>query len=121
MNRERLVSVVAGRANKYVSLKKPSDLIPFKGKFPLLEPWQSEAFHKAIEETERIEDLPKDIQDIVMKGSRIALMVEGFQSYLNKNGMQPSDFQKLSNSKKSDYLVGWMNEDCIDFSQLTIK
>ena len=117
MNRERLVSVVGGRANKFVSLKKPSELIPFKGKFPLLEPWQSKAYHKAIEETEKIEDLPKDIQDIVMKGNRIALLVDGFQMYLNNNGLQPSDFLKLTNATKSDYLVGWMNEDCIEFPQ----
>lgn len=121
MNRERLVSVVAGRANKFVSLKKPSELIPFKGKFPLLEPYQSEKFHKAIEGTEKLEDLSKEYQDIVMKGNRIALLEEGFQKYLSKNGMQISDFKKLSNSDKSNYLINWMNEDCIDYSQLTIK
>ena len=121
MNRERLVSVVGGRASKYVMLKKPSQLIPFRGKFPLLEPYQNEAFHKAIQETENIEDLSQEFQDIVMKGSRIALLEEGFQRYLFKNGLQPSDFLKLKNSDKSDYLMNWMNEDCIDFSQLTIK
>lgn len=121
MNRERLVSIVGGRADRVVGLKKPSELIPFKGKFPLLEPWQSEAFHKAIEETELFEDLPEDIQKIVEKGSRIVIMEEGFQRYLNENGLQKSDFLKLSNSDKSNYLVNWMNRDCIDYSQLTIK
>lgn len=121
MNKERLVSVVAGRANKVVGLKKPSEIIPFKGKFPLLEPWQTEVFHKAIQETTNIEDLPEDIQNIVMKGSRIVIMEEGFQRYLNENGLQKSDFLKLSNSEKSNYLVNWMNRDCIDYSQLTIK
>lgn len=121
MSKERLVSVVGGRANRVVSLAKPSELIPFKGKFPLLEPWQSESFHKAIEETMYIDDLPEDIQSIVMKGNRIVLLEQGFQKYLSEVGLKVSDFLKLSNSEKSNYLIQWMNKDCIDFDQLKIK
>lgn len=121
MSKERLVSVVGGRANRVVSLAKPSELIPFKGKFPLLEPWQAESFHKAIEETMYIDDLPEDIQSIVMKGNRIVLLEQGFQKYLSEVGLKVSDFLKLSNSEKSNYLIQWMNKDCIDFDQLKIK
>lgn len=120
MNKERLVSVVGGRANKVVGLSKPSELIPFKGKFPLLEPYQMESFHKAIEETMYIDDLPEDIQSVVMKGNRIVLLEQGFQKYLSEVGMKISDFLNLNNSDKSNYLVQWMNKDCIDFKQLKI-
>ena len=91
MERERLVSIVGGRAVKYVGLKKPSQIIPFKGKFPLLEPYQ------------------------------IALLEEGFKKYLSEYNITVDDFMKLSNSDKSDKLMNWLNRDCIDFSQLTIK
>lgn len=120
MSKERLVSVVGGRANRVVSLSKPSELIPFKGKFPLLEPYQEESFHKAIEETMYIEELPEDIQNTVMKGNKIVLLEQGFQKYLSENGLAVSDFLKLSNSEKSNYLIQWMNKDCIDYNQLKI-
>lgn len=121
MNKERLVSVVGGRANKVVSLSRPSELIPFKGKFPLLEPYQEKSFHEAVEKTMYIDELPPDIQSIVMKGNRIVLLEQGFQKYLSEMGLEVSDFLKLSNSEKSDYLLNWMNKDCIDYNQLKIN
>lgn len=120
MNRERLVSVVGGRANRVVNLSKPSKLIPFKGKFPLLEPYQMESFQKAIQETMYIDELPEDIQNVVMKGNRIVLLEQGFQKYLSEVGLKVSDFLSLSNSEKSNYLIQWMDKDCIDYNQLKI-
>jgi len=120
-NREMLVSVVGGRAIRYVTLKKPSHLIPFKGDFPLVEPYQEEDYLKAIQDTHLLTDLSDEFQLITMKGSRIALLEQGFIKYLNDSGISVEDFLKLSNLKKSDYLVKWMDEDCIDYSQLTIK
>ena len=48
MNRERKLSVMAGRASKVVALKKPSNLIPFRGKFPLLEAYQVKPYLEAV-------------------------------------------------------------------------
>lgn len=121
MSREIKLSVLAGRASKVIDLKKPSNLIPFKGNFPLLEPYQVQEYFKAIKTTDSLGDLPEDFQRATERGNRIVVLEDGFKSYLAKLGISPSDFQKLSNSEKSNKLIAWMSRDCIDFSQLTIK
>lgn len=121
MERERLVSVVGGRAVKYVGLKKPSQIIPFKGNFPLLEPYQIDLYNEAIQNTEKLEDLSDEFQKATEKGNRIALLEEGFQRYLESYNISVDAFMKMKNTDKSDKLMNWLNHDCIDFSQLTIK
>lgn len=121
MNRERLVSVMGGRASKVVSLKKPSRLIPFRGNFPLIQPYQEQEYLEAIQSTENLEDLSEEFQEVTEKGNRIVLLEEGFQRYLSDLNITPERFLKMSNSEKSDKLLSWLNHDCIDFSQLTIK
>ena len=111
MNRERKLSVIGGRASKYVTLKKPSQIIPFKGKFPLVEPYQEQAYYDAIQSTDNLEDLSKEFQEATEKGKQ----------YLAGFNLTPSEFLKMSNSDKSDKLMNWLERDCIDFSQLTIK
>ena len=121
MKRERLVSVVGGRAVKYVGLKKPSQIIPFRGNFPLLEPYQIDLYNEAIQNTEKLEDLSDEFQKATEKGNRIALLEEGFQRYLESYNINVDAFMKMKNTDKSDKLMNWLNHDCIDFSQLTIK
>ena len=121
MERERLVSIVGARASRYVDLKTPSKIIPFKGNFPLLEPYQVASYYEAIQNTMNLEDLSEELQRVTEKGNRIALMEEGFKEYLESNRLSIEDFMKLKNSEKADKLIAWMNKDCIDFTQLTIK
>lgn len=121
MSKERLVSIVGGRASLYVALKTPSNIIPFKGDFPLLKPIYEDEYREAIRNTMYVEDLSEEFQKIVSKGNRIALMEEGFKEFLRDNGISTDNFLKLKNSEKSDLLINWMNKDCIDFTQLNIK
>ena len=119
--RERKLSVMGGRASKVVALKKPSNLIPFKGNFPLLEQYEIKPYLEAIQSTENIEDLSERFQKITELGNRIVLLEEGFIGYLAGFNISPDDFSKMSNSDKSDKLISWLNHDCIDFSQLKIQ
>lgn len=119
--RERLVSVLGGRACHYVDLKTPSKLIPFKGNFPLLEPYRMREYYEAIQNTNYISELSEEFQEVTMKGNKIALMEEGFIDYLRSLNISRQEFLQLSNSEKSTKLIEWMNKDCLDFSQLTIK
>lgn len=121
MERERLASIVGGRASKYVDLKKPSELIPFRGRFPLLEPYQVPLYKKAIRDTKYVEELSEEFQKVTEKGNRIALLEEGFLDYLTDYNISKGDFLKMNNSEKSNKLINWLNKDCIDFTQLTIK
>lgn len=117
----RLVSVIGGKASLYVTKTKPSELIPFRGKFPLIENYQKEDFFNAIENTQYVEELSPEFQRIVELGYRIATFEDGFIEYLSQFNITPQKFVELSNVEKSDKLLEWLNKDCIDFSQLTIK
>lgn len=119
--RERKLSVIGGRASKVVALKKPSQLIPFRGDFPLLEQYEVKPYLEAIQSSENIEDLSERFQKVTELGNRIVLLEDGFVRYLSGFNISPDDFMKLSNSDKSDKLMSWLNHDCIDFSQLKIK
>lgn len=119
--RERKLSVIGGRASKVVALKKPSQLIPFRGNFPLLEQYEIKPYLEAVQSSENIEDLSERFQKVTELGNRIVLLEDGFVRYLAGFNISPDDFMKLSNSDKSDKLMSWLNHDCIDFSQLKIK
>lgn len=121
MERERLVSIVGARASRYVDLKTPSKIIPFKGNFPLLETYQVASYYEAIQNTMNLEDLSEEFQRVTEKGNRIALMEEGFKEYLESYNISVDAFMKMKNTDKSDKLLDWLNKDCIDLSQLTIK
>ena len=71
--------------------------------------------------TEKLEDLSDEFQKVTEKGNRIALLEEGFQRYLESYNISVDAFMKMKNTDKSDKLMNWLNHDCIDFSQLTIK
>lgn len=119
--RDRLVSVVGGRASLYVCKKKPSEFIPFKGNFPLIRPYQMEDYMNEVSSKMWIEDMSPEFQKATMDGNRIALFEEGFKNYLNSYNITTDMFLKMSNSDKSDKLISWLEHDGIDFSQLTIK
>lgn len=121
MERELLLSVIGGRAIKFVTRQKPSALIPFRGEFPLLQPYQQEKYFEAIQNNEKLEDISEEFQRITEKGNRIALFEEGFSNFLSDKGISVETFKSLKNTEKSDNLLEWLNKDCIDFSQLTIK
>jgi len=87
----------------------------------LLEPYQIALYNEAIQNTEKLEDLSDEFQKATEKGNRIALLEEGFQRYLESYNVSVDAFMKMKNTDKSDKLMNWLNHDCIDFSQLTIK
>lgn len=118
--REKLLSVIGARASKFVNKEVPSELIPFKGNFPLLPSYKSEEFYEAIRNNQFLEDISEDLQNIIIKGNRIAIMHEGFENYLLDRGFSKYDFIKMKNSEKSNFLIDWMNISCINFSQLKI-
>lgn len=120
MNRERMLSVMAGRASRVVTLKRPSDLIPFKGDFPILKIYDQKKYFELIKSTNDINDLPEKFKQIVERGNQIVIFDEDFADYLFKHGLSRNDFQQLSNSEKSDWLINWMSYSGIDFKRLTI-
>lgn len=116
--RERLVSVLAGRAMPYLRLKIPSGIIPFKGDFPLLGATEFERYAEAVETTFKLEELDERNQKITLAGNKIALMEKSFKEYLEAKNI---DFSSLVGVKKTNVLMEWMNNDCLSLTSLNIK
>ena len=120
-NSDKIVSVVAGKADNYVRSKKPSEIIPFRGKFPLLEYMDYDEWSKAIGTTKYLEDLPEKWQRVALLGARVSDFEESFKRYLLEYGLSEDDFLKLENTEKSDKLVDWMERERISWEMLHLK
>lgn len=115
-----LVSIFAGKANHYIREKQPSELIPFKGEFPILPEHKSEEYNNAIFNTEYLEDCPDWVQDIVLKGERVYEIVEGFNQYLKDNNISIEDFKKKKSSDKATELMRFFNANSLTIDNLHI-
>jgi len=119
--RYRLVSVLAGKASGYIGIKKLSEIIPFRGKFPMVDDVDMQEYQKAIRSTEMIEDLPEKWQRVVINGARIFDFEESFREYLSEYGLSIDNFLELKNTEKSDKLVDWMERNCISLEMLKLS
>jgi len=116
-----LVSTVGTLAKAYLLKKKPSELIPFKGDFPLMKNFEYPHLIEDMDKTMLLSDLKPEYQEAIRKGFQIYLLENGFKEYLENDGTELSKFLSLDNSNKSTKLIDFLNKNCIDFTSLTIK
>lgn len=119
--RDRMCSVAGGMAGLLVDREIPSRLIPFRGKFPLLDMIETIRFREAIRSTMWIEDLPPKFLYAAAEGSRIARLEREFRYYLSRNGLKSGDFEKLEDAEKSEWLRWWMEADSVSADDLVVK
>jgi len=119
--RDRMCSVAGGMAGLLVDREIPSRLIPFRGKFPLLNMIEAIRFREAIRSTMWIEDLPPKFLYAAAEGSRIARLEREFRHYLSRNGLKSGDFEKLEDAEKSEWLRWWMEADSVSTDDLVVK
>ena len=115
-----LVSVFAGKANHYIREKQPSDLIPFKGEFPILPDHRAEEYNNAIFSTEYLEDCPEWVQDVILRGEKVYSIVEGFTEYLKNNNIPIEDFKKKKNSDKATELMRFFNANSLTIDNIHV-
>ena len=116
-----LVSKYAGKAERVINSKKPSNLIPFKGKFPLLPQWRRDEWNEIIDNNMYTEDCPTWAQDIMFQGSRIVDIEDNFVYYLQQNNIPIEDFKKKNNSDKATELVRFFNANSLTLDSLVIN
>jgi len=116
-----MCSVAGGMAGLLVDREIPSRLIPFRGKFPLLNMIEAIRFREAIRSTMWIEDLPPKFLYAAAEGSRIARLEREFRHYLSRNGLKSGDFEKLEDAEKSEWLQWWMEADSVSADDLVVK
>lgn len=115
-----ILSRAAGEASPYIRKEKPSDLIPFKGNFPLLDESKNDEWWKWINSTDTLQDCPEWMQQVIFSGQRIARIETAFIEYLKQAGIF-EDFLKMKSSDKSTWLVRFLNANSMDIEALQIN
>lgn len=117
--RERLVSVLAGRAIPFLRESKPSELLPFTGNFPIIgSNTEMNNYLEVVQSKFLLEDLDDKNQRITLAGNKISLMHNSFKEYLKNNNMT---FEELSSKEKTNVMLEWMQKDCLTPEALKIN
>lgn len=114
-----LLSQQAGRVTAYIFEEKPSDLMPFKGDFPIVPDWRTEEFYKQIHSHMYLEECPEWVQTAVIRGEKIYTMEKYFRQYLKDNKIENS-FDDMSSSDKATHLVKFLDANCLGLERLRV-
>lgn len=116
---KEILSKQAGRVLPFISSKRPSEIIPFKGDFPIVQGYQLKEFYTQINSHEYLDECPQWVQDAVLRGEQIAVIHNGFMEYLTGKNMY-DEFIKMSAADKSTELVRFMDSACLGLDRLKI-
>lgn len=120
MAEKTILSIIGGKATRYIFNDKPSMYIPFKGNFPLAKEYQKEYIIDIIHGTHYFEDIEEEwVKEIIKKGAQIYDIETSFTTYLEKRNIR-NEFLKLPASEKADILAEFMDAECLDMGALRI-
>ena len=121
MSKKILISHYAAKANRYIFSKKPSDIVPFKGKFPIVEDYKLSDYNDEILNKEYLEDCSEWVQKVVIAGELMHSIDTGFKEYLNDSNISIEDFEKKPNSEKANELIRYFNSRSLSLDALNIS
>lgn len=119
--REELTSIIGGLALRVIFEAKPSIYIPFKGKFPMVPSYNMQKTIETLQNTRLVKDLPKDLQQTVIVGAKMAKMQAGFIDALSELGIDEEKWKEMDNSDKANYLIDWMDKNNLGYESLKIE
>lgn len=115
------LSHIGIKAISRVGLSKPSIYIPFAGKYPILpDVYEQDKLRKMIYENGDLSDLPVYYQKAVERGNKIAIMEEGFLSWMREKGHDTDDFLTYNAKRKTRLLLKWLSDDCLTPESLNV-
>ena len=120
MDKKIILFDVLNDTMSIVMEEEPGRLIPFKGDFPLVEPWQEELFRKGTDGKMYLEECEPWIQDILIKAQRIHDIEDGFCEYLKSNNIFQI-YNKMDAKRKVFEISRFLKASSLDVTSLTIK
>lgn len=105
---------------KIIKAKRPSQLLPFKGNFPLINPGQEPLFNAGCEGKTYLDECEPWIQQALIKAQRIADIEKGFFEYLKRNNLDVS-YYKMNGKEKAAEIKRFFNTTILDVTDLEIK
>ena len=117
--KKQIVSKAAGRAEIYLFSKTPSNYVPFRGEFPVVENYQRDKWFEELNNHFYLEDCSEWFQETVAKAQKMEAIDEGFKDFLQERGSFDG-FGKLNAAEKSDLLLKYMDANQITLNYLKI-
>jgi len=115
------VDVVAAVIGRFVKSGRPSDIVPFKGKFPLVKNYENEQYEKDIHTYDEIKDCPEKLQDIMYKGLTMHNIESDFKEYLRNQNIDVESFKAMSSEDKATELVRFFDGSSLSLDALRIN
>jgi hypothetical protein len=109
-----------GKVSSVLYKKKPCDLLPFKGKFPLVDPNDQKVFLDKTMETHLYKDCSDAIKSVVVKAEKIVFIHDAFCDFLDLKAMSKADFKSKNPKTKQDLLYSFLFSNCMDIGVLEI-
>lgn len=120
LEQNKFVSNRIGKITDVLTEKKPSKVIPFKGKFPLVKEIDYSSFLNDTMKFHLFEDCTDEIKTITRKAEKIKFLDKSFKDYLNKEDISTSEFGKKNPKIKQDILYSWLFKNKMDIGILDI-
>lgn len=118
-NRIFLLDVIS-ETMAYIDKKRPSNLLPFKGNFPILNPAQMDLLNIECEGKTYMDEIADWAQKALIKAQRIADIEAGFREYLANNGIQV-EYSKMNGVQKAEEIKRFFNSTSLNLEDLIIK
>lgn len=103
-----------------VMSKKPSNILPFKGDLPLVEPWQEDLFREGTVGRTYLDECEPWIQIALISGQRIVDIENSFREYLNQNGIV-AEYFSMDGKKKAAEILRFLNANSLTVDDLVIQ
>lgn len=120
MKRNKITSIRIGKITDVLYEKKPSDLLPFKGKFPIVDPLDANAFLKRTMKHHFFEELPNDIKLATRRAEKVKWLHDRFYDYLKDEGIGVEQFKAKNPKTKQDILFDFLFSNKMDLPILEV-
>jgi hypothetical protein len=118
--RNQFTSIRIGKVTSVLYENKPSELLPFKGKFPLVDVNDQKNFLDRTMKAHYFKDCPDDIKLTTKKAEKILFFHNAFCDYLASIAMSHADFKGKNPKTKQDILYDFLFANKLDIGILEI-
>lgn len=120
MENRILLFDVQNSTMRIIKAKRPSQLLPFKGNFPIVNPGQEDLFDAGCEGKTYLDECEPWIQQAFIKAQRIADIEKGFFEYLKRNGLDKK-YYRMNGKDKAAEIKRFFDSTILDVEDLVIK
>ena len=116
----RMSSVRIGKVHHILTLKHPSEILPFKGNFPLVPEIKYEFFLNQTKKSHYYEELSDEVKKITQKAEKIVFFHNSFKKFLQEEEYGIKGFKLLTSEAQQQLFYKWLFKNKLDVGILHI-